>query len=915
MFGIMISYRGRKNMNYSKKSRAKQSKEIQSKTKKVKKKTNILAFRATFIVIILAVFAVVGAGLGVVLGIINTAPDISQASIKPTTDFISFVYDKNGNEMDRLSGGENRIYASLDQMPDNLQKAFIATEDERFYDHNGIDIRGIFRAIAANLKSGRSSEGASTITQQLVKINVLKDSEKKYTRKIQEQYLALQFDKLYKKDLILESYLNTVPLGHGENGVQAAANRYFNKDVSDLTLSESVVISCITQNPTFYSPISKPENNRKKSETILRKMHEQGYITAMEKQEALDDDPYARIAKVNQQFIAKASHNYFVDQVVEDLIKDLQISQGISATQATNMIYGGGLHIYTTFDPEAQAIVDKHMDNEDLFPTESSELKVSYSVSVKKADGKTQHYGGDGIIKNESAAENFKLSKEADWGISSDDTVLKRTLFRIPQPQAAITIMDHTNGHVRAISGGRGDKLGDRTFNRATQAKRQPGSVFKVLAAYAPGIDLGLMSPGTIIVDEPFTWETPGGKPYSPKNWYAGFRGSQTVRVAIRDSMNVSAVKALQTIGIETAYDYLTQFGFTTLTPQDKTRSLSLGGVDGVTPLELTAAFSTIANDGVYNQPIFYTKVLDQDNNLLLENDQDSHMVLKESTAYMLTDMMQDVVTSGTARRISNTFKGMPIAGKTGTTSKNNDLLFSGYTPYYAATIWMGHDTPKPLTFGSSYPLDLWAVIMRDLHENLPSKDFPLPPGLTEATICGISGKLATDLCRQDHNGSTVTTDFFLKEDLPTEFCDLHVHENICTISGKIANNYCPEDAVKYTVTVKNKDADGEDATSNGICDVHNEETYLQQQEAEREKAEEEEDNDDDDEDEDKDEGNTGDDWFTDPWAPVVPEPEKPKPEKPKPEEPKPEEPKPEKPKPEEPKVPDSIDDFFIPQS
>ncbi len=894
-------------MNYSKKSRAKQSKEIHSKKGKVKKRTNILAFRTVFITITLIIFAIIGAGLGVLIGIINTAPDISQGSIKPTDDYISFIYDDSGNEMDRLSGGENRIYANLSQMPDNLQKAFIATEDERFYDHNGIDMRGIFRAIVKNLQSGKLSEGASTITQQLVKQNVLKDGQKKFTRKIQEQYLALQFDKLYPKDLILEYYLNTVPLGHGENGVQAAANRYFNKDVSDLTLSESVVISCITQNPTQFSPISKPENNRKKSETVLRKMHEQGYITAMEKQEALEDDPYSRIAKANQRFIEQSSHSYFVDQVVEDLIKDLQISQGISSTQATNLIYSGGLHIYTTFSPEAQDIVDKHMNDPNLFPSNSSELKVSYSVSVKKADGTEKHYGGDGIIKNEDAAEKFKLSKEEEWGITSEDTVLKRTLFRIPQPQASIAIVDHGNGHVKAISGGRGDKLGNRTFNRATQAKRQPGSVFKVLAAYAPGIDIGAMSPSTIIVDEPFTWEMPNSEPYTPKNWYSGFRGAQTVRVAVRDSMNIPAVKALQTVGIDTAYDYLLRFGFTTLTEQDKVRSLSLGGLaEGVTPLELTAAFATIANDGVYNQPILYTKVLDQDGKLLLDNTQEPHMVLKETTAHMLTDMMQDVVESGTARRIRNTFKGMPIAGKTGTTSKNHDLLFAGYTPYYSAAIWMGHDQPKPLNFGSSYPLDLWAVIMRDLHEGLPIKDFPITTSISQATICSVSGLLATDLCKLDPDASVVTTDFYRREDIPTEYCDVHVSEatiNICTISGKIANEFCPIE------TIESRHSNGDDSLSLlGVCDIHNEDTALGLPDV----------------DGGPNSGPDDDDWINNPWDPDTPafpepkpeepkpEPEKPKPEKPKPEEPKPE---PEKPKPEEPKVPDDIDDFFIPQS
>ena len=910
-------------MNYSKKSRQKQTKEINSSKKKVKKKTNIVAFRVTIIMITLAIFAVIGGGLGVLIAIINTTPDISQVSIKPKTDYTSFIYDENGVEMDRLAGGENRIDASLAQMPDHLQKAFVATEDERFYEHNGIDIRGIFRAIVKNIKDRGLSEGASTITQQLVKINVLEDSSKKFTRKIQEQYLALQFEKLYKKDLILEYYLNTVPLGHGENGVQAASNRYFNKDVSDLTLSESVVISCITQNPTYFSPISNPENNRKKSETVLRKMHEQGYISEFEKQDALADDPYARIAKANQQFIDKASHNYFVDELVEDLIKDLQISQGISSSQATNLIYGGGLHIYTTYDPSAQAIVDKHMNDPERFP-DSSELKVSYSVSVTKADGEVKHYGGDGIVKNEEGINNFKYSKLMDWGITDNDKIDRQTIFKTPQPQAAITILDYRNGHIKALSGGRGDKLGDRTFNRATQAKRQPGSVFKVLAAYAPGIDTGAMSPGTIIVDEPFTWDSPGGAPYSPKNWYSGYRGSQTVRVAIRDSMNISAVKALQMIGIETAYDYLERFGFTTLTPEDKVRSLSLGGLnEGVTPLELTAAFGTIANDGVYIKPILYTKILDKEGNLLLENKPETHMVLKESTAYMLTDMMEDVVSSGTGRRIRNTFREMPVAGKTGTTSKNNDLLFAGYTPYYAAALWLGHDQPKPLNFGGSYHLDLWAAIMRDLHENLEVVSFPTPQGLTEATVCSVSGKLATELCRL---AGTATIDFFTQEYLPTEYCDLHVAANICTISGKIANQYCPPQLVKRGA--RNKNSSGE------YCDAHSENTpaYNPIDPVEED-------------DEDQTDPNTqepDDDWISTPWdsanpepnpeqakpeqpkpeqpkpeqpKPEQPKPEQPKPVKPEPEKPKPEKPKPEEPKPEKPEVPDSIDDFFIPQS
>lgn len=858
-------------MNYSKDSRVKQSKEIHSKKKKVKKKTNILIIRILTVSIILGLFAVVGAGLGVFLGIMNTTPDISNLVLKPTTHYTSFVYDDNGVEMDRLSGGENRIYVDIDQIPKHLQDAFVAIEDERFYDHNGIDIRGIFRAIVKNLKSGELSEGASTITQQLIKQNIL-TSEKKFDRKIQEQFLALQFEKIYSKAQILEYYLNTAPLGHGENGVQAAANRYFNKDVSDLSLSESVVIACITQYPTRYSPILNPDKNREKSEVILSKMVEQGYITDLERQQALQDDPYSRIAKVNQTYIEKSSHNYFVDQVVEDLVKDLQIKKGMSATQANNLIYSGGLQIYTTCNQKMQAIVDEHIDNPEMYPPKAYELKISYSVSITKADGSKHNYGGEGIVKNEDGIENFTKSKLEDWGVTAADTIDKETIFKIPQPQAAITIMDFHNGHVKALSGGRGDKLGNRTFNRATQAKRQPGSTFKILAAYAPGIDTGVMSPGTVIDDSPLTIKLSDGKPYTPKNWYSGYRGPNTVRKAIIDSMNIIAVKALQMVGLDTAYDYLLRFGFTTLTPQDKVYSLSLGGVtDGVTPLELTAAYGAIANGGVYAKPILYTKVLDKDGIVLLENEPETHTVLKESTAYMLTSMMQDSIESGTGARIRHTYKGMPIAGKTGTTSLDKDLLFAGYTPYYVAGVWMGHDQPKPLTYTYSYHLDLWAAIMRDIHEDLPIKQFPVVQGLSQASVCRLSGKLATELCKQDPNGSTVTTDFYTKEHLPTDYCDVHVEADICIESGKLANEYCPEDSVKRKVIEKTE--------STEVCDIHNADTVVEPDPL------------------------PGDEipFPSDPWNPIDPWAPLPEPEEPV--------------EPEPPTIPDSIDDFYIPQS
>ncbi|MEG1828713.1 MAG: PBP1A family penicillin-binding protein [Cellulosilyticaceae bacterium] len=831
-------------MNYSKDSKSKKNESTKSKSnkdeptnnKKKKKKTKITIFRILLVSFIIAIFAVFGAGLGLFIGVIKSAPDVSELELKPTTDYTSFIFDENGEEMDRLSGGENRIYATLDQIPLHLQQAVVAIEDERFYEHNGIDIKGILRAIVKNFSTGELTEGASTITQQLIKNNIL-TTEKKFTRKIQEQYLAIQFEKVYAqeygqkgaKDLILEYYLNTMPLGRGTNGVQAAANRYFNKNVSELTLGESVVLACITQAPTKYDPISNPENNYEKSERILIKMVEQGYITEEEKNVALIEDPYKNIQAANQKHTEKANHSYFVDALIDSVIDDLQAEKGMTLPQANNLLFGGGVSIYTTFNPAMQESVDNYMSDDSLFPNNAYELKLNYSVTVKKADGTIINRGGEGIVKSEDEVEAFKQSKLTDWGITAADTIQTQNLFRIPQPQAAFVVTDHTNGHVKALSGGRGDKEGDRTFNRATQAKRQPGSTFKVLAAYAPALDMGLLAPGSVIIDEPLTIELPGDD-YSPRNWNSKFIGPTTVRKAIWNSMNVVAVKTTNMVGIENAFNYLLNFGFTTLLPTDKVHSLPLGGLtEGVTPMELNAAYAAIANGGTYIEPILYTKIVDRDGNIILENTPESHSVISESTASMLTDMMEGVinVSSSTGYGLNNTFKGMSVAGKTGTTSDDKDLLFSGYTPYYTATIWMGHDEPKRLAASGREHINIWGSIMNEIHDELPPKDFvKVTTGYVKASVCAASGKAPTSLCKLDPNHS-ITTDYFHKGDVISTPCDVHVEQRVCITSGKIAGEYCPADAVVTSIISKNS------SQGNSLCDVHTEFNPVEEPEPE----------------------------------------------------------------------------------
>lgn len=804
-------------MNYSKDSRSKKIDETNKNTKKKKtKKAKVTAFRVVVIALVIGVFAVFGAGLGIFMGIIKSAPDVSTINIKPTTDFTSFVYDQNGVEIDRLSGGENRIYAKMEQIPQNLQDAVVAIEDARFYEHNGIDIRGIMRAIVVNLKAGDIVEGASTITQQVIKNNAL-TSEQTFVRKIQEQYLALQIDALYDKELILEYYLNTMPLGHGTNGVQAAANRYFGKDVSELSLAECAVIAGITQAPTRYSPIRNPENNWDKAKLILSYMQEQGYITEEERQAALLEDPYKNIQEVNQKYEKDSSHSYFVDAVIEQVIDDL-VEQGMTPTQANNLLFGGGVEIYTTLDQDIQRIVDNKMADDSLFPS-YKEYVINYSATIVKPDGEEIHRGAEGVIKSKDEEEIFKKAKQEEWGVEEGDKLVNEAVQFIPQAQAAFVISDPYNGHVKALSGGRGMKYGDRTFNRATQAKRQPGSCFKVLAAYAPALDLGLLSPGSVLVDEPYTINK-----YSPKNWRSYYKGPTTIREAIWDSMNVLAVKTIDMVGIDTAYNYLLNFGFTTLSDTDKVYSLPLGGLtDGVTPLELNAAYAAIANQGTYTEPLLYTQVLDRNKEVILDNTvPKTHTVIKPSTASMLTDMMEDVVKIGTGTKAANGMGGMPVSGKTGTTSDNKDFLFAGYTPYYTATVWMGYDRPQEFTANGAH-LNLWSSIMSEVHKDLPNKDFELvTTGYTKMSICSASGKIPTELC-SSASDNKIVSDYFQKNQAPSEYCDVHVHEQICSVSGKIATEFCPQDSIVTKVVNRHGEV-----SKDQLCDVHTQHTEIE---------------------------------------------------------------------------------------
>lgn len=728
-------------MNFSKNENEKQIKHGRDKNRKVKNKTVVLFFRFIVIVSLILIFAVGGAVMGAVLGVINNSPDLTAISIKPNVYTTIIKANKTLEEIARLDGSENREYATLDKISLELQNSFIAIEDERFYSHSGIDFRSILRASFKTI-SGDRTEGASTITQQVIKNNVTKVNKNSLKSKVQEMYLAVQYEKeLAKslgskklaKDYILELYLNTINLGHGNYGVKTASLYYFNKDAYDINLSEAAVISAITQNPTKNSPKNNQEKNNERKNATLNIMRRMDKITDSQLEEAKNDDVYSRInetIRINDE--SESYNSYFVDQLIKEVSGDLQSKLNIGPQEAMNYIYNGGLEIQSTQDTSMQKIMDDAFLDDSLFPSSGFEIEVIYLLSTKNTiTGKESNHERTFTVKNKEEIQPLIDAIENEL-VSVNEEIIESKQIPIPQPQAAMVIIDYRTGEVLAISGGRGEKLVNRSFNRATDARRQPGSVFKILAAYAPALDLGLLSPDSIIVDEPFTVDE---YKYTPRNWNGTFLGPITIRTAVAQSVNIAAVKTLMNVGIDVSFKYLQNFGFTKLIESeqrpdgiytDKTPSLSLGGLtDGVTQLEVTAAYGTIANDGQYIEPYFYERVLDHDGNVLLSNVPEPVRVIKKETSYMLTDIMRGVVTSGTGTSARFRNSSMPVVGKTGTTSYNDNLTFVGYTPYYVAGVWLGYDTPKAIAMPHTYHMLLWRTVMEKIHESLEIKAFP----------------------------------------------------------------------------------------------------------------------------------------------------------------------------------------------
>lgn len=812
-------------MNYTKRGIQKRLKSLNSKSEKIKRMFLVSLLKLILIGIVAVGVFGLSVGIGAFKGIIATVPEVSLDDLMPS-GYATMVYDKDGNQIQKLvSESANRTYVQSELIPQYLKDAFVAIEDSRYYEHNGIDIKGIMRAAYNGIASGfHFSEGASTITQQLLKNNVFTDwmSEDSFadrlTRKLQEQYLAIEVTKKYDKDTLLTLYLNTINLGSNTLGVQAASLKYFNKSVQDLTLSEAAVLAGITQNPSKYNPILHPDYNAERRTKVLNDMLEQELITQAEYDGAVNDDVYARIQDVYETTASTNVNSYFIDELTEQLTEDL-IAAGYTSNQAYNILYASGAKIYSTMDSDIQKKCDIILSNEENYPTKSKWYLSEYALTIKKADGTFENYSVQmlkAFFKEQNAKYNqiYTTQEEAyedialyqTFVLEEGDEIYDENITITPQPQVSLVVEDQSTGHIVAMVGGRGTKTASKTLNRASNTVRQPGSTYKILSTYAPALDAAGMTLATVQTDAPFTYYD--GTPVS--NWWDGgtYKGICSLRYGIEQSLNIIAVKTLTVITPQLGYAYLLNFGFTSLVESktingevksDINQSLALGGITyGVTNMELNAAYAAIANGGTYIEPVLYTQLVSVDGDVLLDNTTPySIQVIRPTTAYLLTSAMMDVVSKGTGTLAK--FSGMAIAGKTGTTSSNIDFWFAGYTPYYTATIWAGYDNNVSMnsTEEKIFHKKMWKLVMESIHEDLPTKSFAIPSGIITCTVCSKSGKLpVAGLC-----DDSLTVEYFEEGTQPTEYCDVHYAGLVCAVDMLPASEDCPF-AVPGSITV-----------------------------------------------------------------------------------------------------------------
>ena len=626
------------------------------------------------------------------------------------TDMASTIYalDENGNyvEYEQMFYEQKRIWVPIEEIPVSVQKAAVAIEDERFYSHQGVDIKRTLGALSGFVV-GKKDYGGSTITQQLIK-NVTNEKDATASRKAKEIFRALVLETQMEKDEILEYYLNVVYFANGSYGIQTAANTYFGKDASELTLAEGAAIVGITQAPSYFDPFRNPENNKEKQEIVLAKMLELNLITKEEHDEAVAQE----LVFIKNDTIEENDgviNSFYAEALADELIPELVDKYGIHEDQARRMIYTGGLKIYSTMSATVQDSINDVFEKTgpgSQFPTLAGEV----------------------------------------------------------QPEAAIVVISSEDGSVKGIYGQAGKKSANLVLNRAIDTTRQPGSSIKPLAVYAPAIELGLVMPGSVVIDEPYSKNG-----WTPKNWYKGYKGAVTIQEAVVQSMNIPAIKTLEKVGVETAFDFAkNKLGLSTLVEEgavsDKNLApLALGGLtNGVTVLEMTAAYNTFAANGIYTEPYFYTKVTDRDGKVILEKEIETRRVFSEKTANYMTGILK-ATAQGPLGAAAGLY-GRQSAGKTGSTNDDKDRWYMGYTTYYTAGVWYGYDIAKTLPYYETrqVPHKLWRDVMTLSHANLPVQNFNLlkysltPP--KKYYVCEETGLLAGVNCPKKEVSKSQTT-------------------------------------------------------------------------------------------------------------------------------------------------------------
>ncbi len=708
---------------------------------------------------IITVIIIVIVILAIILGI--SAYNWKQITTDMFTNENSVVVDSDGNVIAELGSERKKVKVENEDMPKNLKNAYVAIEDERYYKHHGVDIKRTGSAIINYvIHLGNSSFGGSTITQQLVK-NLTGDNSGSISRKVKEWWKAYLLECYFSKEEILDMYLNMIYVGPNIYGVGAGSQYYFSKDVQNLTLAESAFLAGINNSPNSYNPFDNETDNTEKitnrTITVLDKMLELEYITEEEYNTAVSEVHNGLGFEQGTVEASDGIYSYHTDALINEIIQDIADKKNITEDFATNYLYLGGLTINSTQNSSIQE------------ETETEFNKRQYNIASRE--------GGN-------------------------------------PAQAAMVIIDHQTGQVVACVGGLGEKDTARGLNRATQSTRQTGSSIKPLAVLAPGIDKKKFTAATIYEDVEKTFE---GN-YSPVN-YDGYLGEITVRKAVESSQNIPFVEMMEQIGVKTSISYLKDMGITSLTEKDESLSLALGGLDkGITPLEMAAAYATIANDGVYTEPTFYTEITNQTGKTIVKATPESHRVFSEQVAYILKEILTQPVkgTNGTATYCA--ISGMDVAAKTGTTDENYDRWLCGFTPYYTAATWFGYDQNETIYFNRQNPAGvIWANVMRNIHSGLDNATFEKPSWIQTETICANSGGIANSGCTNtyeeyflwgtkpdnctEHSGNRITTNN--NQNNQSEQTNQNVFNEDLTLDPSIENEI-PETNTSTNITTDN---------------------------------------------------------------------------------------------------------------